>query len=166
MPSTYEPIISYTVPSSTSTFTISSIPQTYTDLVIIGRFITNTTTGSGVFVRPNGGVNYCVHAQMQSSGGTLGSGSVSTANQFTGFYHEIPGTGDASGGFTTVRYNIQNYTSSINKQVQYDRFFYNLTTSYIAYVPTTSPITSFEWFSQNQPFGAGCTVELYGIKKA
>jgi len=58
MPSTYEPIISYTVPSSTSTFTISSIPQTYTDLVIIGRFITNTTTGSGVFVRPNGGVNY------------------------------------------------------------------------------------------------------------
>lgn len=166
MPGTYDSIISYTVPSATSTFTISSIPQTYTDLVIIGRFITNTTTGSGVFVQPNGGVNYCVHANMQSVGGTLGSGSVSTANQFTGFYHEINGTNDASGGFTTVRYNIQNYTSSINKQVQYDRFGYNIMTSYIAYVPTTSAITSITWWSQNQPFGVGCTVELYGIKKA
>ena len=37
MPATYEPIATYTIPSAQASYTFSSIPSTYTDLVIVAN---------------------------------------------------------------------------------------------------------------------------------
>jgi len=60
MPATYELITSYTVPSNVGTVTLSSIPATYTDLVIVGNFSVANGGGVGFSCRFNGdsGSNY------------------------------------------------------------------------------------------------------------
>ena len=53
---TYDSISTTTLNSSSGTVSITSIPQTYTDLVVVGRM--KATSSGGVFIKPNGGVNY------------------------------------------------------------------------------------------------------------
>ncbi len=57
---TYELISTYTVPSATSSVTMSSIPATYTDLVIVGNYTVATGGGVGFSCRFNSdsGSNY------------------------------------------------------------------------------------------------------------
>lgn len=60
MPATYELITSYTVPSNTTSVTLSSIPSTYTDLVIVGNYKVVNGGGVGFSLRFNSdtGNNY------------------------------------------------------------------------------------------------------------
>ena len=59
MPNTYEPIATNTLGSAASSVTFSSIPSTYTDLIVVMNYA-NSTGLADVFFRFNGdtGSNY------------------------------------------------------------------------------------------------------------
>lgn len=87
---TYEPIATYTVTSGTPTsYTFSSIPQTYTDLVLIGAFAgqypSNDRSQLGVQVG-NGSVdtgsNYS-YTYVRGNGTSASSSGGSALNQFS-----------------------------------------------------------------------------------
>lgn len=160
---TYDSISTTTLNSSSGTVSITSIPQTYTDLVVVGRM--KATSAGGVFIKPNGGVNYCTFRNMTSDGSTYSSSYIPTANQFTGVYHEIAGS--STGVFTTVIYHFNNYsTTNQNKTILYTSINELQSKLYVGLAPTTSAISSITWFNENGAFATGSTWSLYGILAA
>lgn len=75
---TYEPIATTTVTTSTATVTFSSIPSTYTDLILVAGGLLQTTGGNGLRIRFNNdsGSNY-------SDTDWLGNGSTYPTNRET-----------------------------------------------------------------------------------
>ena len=89
MPRTYEPIASQTLGSDAATVTFSSIPQTYTDLVLV---VDGAASGdSNPYLRVgNGSVdtgsNYSVtRVSGESTGATSGRGSNLNAGLYNGY---------------------------------------------------------------------------------
>lgn len=74
MTATYEPIASVTLTSNTATINFTSIPATYTDLVLIAR-TGNTTTDSDICIRFNNSSsnNYSSRFFFSSDGGISGA---------------------------------------------------------------------------------------------
>jgi len=64
MPKTYEPIATTTLGSNQTTITFSSIPSTYTDLVIVSNM--GTTTASYPFIRFNGDTGLTVTVNVNA----------------------------------------------------------------------------------------------------
>jgi hypothetical protein len=98
---TYVPITSYKVTNSTSSVTISSIPQSYRDIVIVIRKTANQILG----VRFNGdtGSSY-IQQQMQ------GGPSVPSARVITGSY--IYAGLDSWAGLGPVILNVMDYSTT------------------------------------------------------
>jgi hypothetical protein len=165
---TYDSIATTTTAVASPAITFSSIPQTYTDLVLVVSIRTNSTPASfGTGIRFNGdtGTNY---SRTVLYGAGAGAVSFRDTNQ-TRFF--------ASSGFTTanqfnlIRLNIMNYTSSSS----YKSFA--LINDDLADVAS---ISSGLWRSNNAitsltvtpyddnatGFATGCTFTLYGIKSA
>jgi hypothetical protein len=78
MPSTYTTIATQTVSSDTGTVTFSSIPATYTDLVLVINAKSPATTGNNPVFRLNGdsGSNYS-YTYISGNGSSAGSGRLS-----------------------------------------------------------------------------------------
>jgi hypothetical protein len=68
MAATYEPIATYTVPSNTTSYTFSSIPGTYTDLVI--SMSVASSSSNTLFIRFNGDSSALYSATRLSGSGT------------------------------------------------------------------------------------------------
>jgi hypothetical protein len=110
--STYTPIATTTLGSAQATVTFSSIPSTYTDLVLVGNAAV-TSTGNTVYVRLNSdsGLNYSV---------TVLDGNGSSA--FSGRHNRTTNGGDGMAigdwrqGFSTSRFsfnfNLMNYSNT------------------------------------------------------
>lgn len=104
---TYELISTYTVPSATSSVTMSSIPATYTDLVIVGNYTVVNGGGVGFSCRFNSdsGSNYEFE-------GFYGSGTGSnTFNKATAYTMTYLAIADNAQRTTTVAF-VNNYANS------------------------------------------------------
>lgn len=171
MANTYFPIASTTVGSGgTTTIEFTSIPQTYTDLIIkvsarMDRAVTrqslnvwfNNSTGSWVGRR---------FAAYDTS--SLLSDTASTT------YYQIPqgtGTNATASTFSNSEFYIPNYTGSTNKSIISDSVTENnSTTSWIVdlgigFWSNTSAITSIKIDGNGFNFLQYSTATLYGIKK-
>lgn len=162
MPATYEPIATQTASGSSSTITFSSIPQTYTDLLIV----------------KNGGNTAISNSRFQFNGDTASNYSM------TGLY----GDGSAAGTFrdTNVGAIVIDYfsTSGLRSMTLINIMNYSNTTTYKSgnYRRTdtfnASLASSFLWrntaainsitFSviASGNFDSTTTFTLYGIKAA
>lgn len=80
MPSTYEPIATTTFTSSVGNVTFSSIPQTYTDLVIVMSYTLSTTT-EYPYLRFNGdtATNYSTTVLSGDGSSAISTRSASTS---------------------------------------------------------------------------------------
>ena len=163
---TYTPIATTTLGSAQATVTLSSIPSTYTDLVLI---ISTRFAG--------GGGASAILAQFNSDSGsnysqTQLSANGSTASSFRGTSTTTAAFGiapDTANEFATSIIQLQNYsntttykTSLVRTNIASDRvrFIVNLWSS-------TSAINSI--YLQNNGatnFVAGSTFTLYGISSA
>ena len=165
---TYTPIATTTLNSDTNNVTFSNIPGTYTDIVVVAFLKSNrSATASGIFVYPNGGVNYVTFTNLTGDGTSAGASRIPSANAFTGFYHEV--TAASANDFTVAIYHFNNYSNTTTyKTVLYRTNLPSIAVkAYASRIPTTSAITSLQWSDQNGTgFISGSTFTLYGILAA
>lgn len=168
MPATYEPIATTTLSSTTNNVTFSSIPSTYTDLVVVASLKSNVAANdAGIFVYPNNGVNYCSFTVIAGDGSSVATARITSSNSFSAWYHEVSGASVSD--FTTAIYHFNNYSNTTtNKSLLYrTNRASGYTKFYAGLAPTTSAITSLKWTDiSGTGFISGSTFTLYGIKAA
>ena len=159
---TYTPIATYTIPSNTTTYTFSSIPGTYTDLVLIASGIGTSAGDFGVCLRYNGdtGSNYSV-TQLDGNGSSPASyREINAVHQNIGI---LSGAGQGNSIF-----NIFNYSNTTTYKTTLARG--NAATNYLrAAVGTwrnTAAITSVTIYNPTTSMVTGTTLTLYGITAA
>lgn len=169
MAATYEPIQTTTLVSAQTTVTLSAIPQTYTDLVlVIGNAKETAGTPSVIAMRFNGdtATNYSTTYMGASSVGGLFSGrrSSDTGIWLGGMYGNI-------GMFKADIMNYRNTTTFktlLSRQAIYGTT-YEPTGAYIGvWRKTPEAITSMTIYTIDltPTFAIGTTFSLYGIKSA
>jgi hypothetical protein len=161
MPSTYEPIATQTLGSASSSVTFSSIPSTYTDLILVF----NGSSASGtpdLCARFNGdsGTNY-------SRTFLVGDGTSATSGRSSSQASFVPGGVPNATNSTTV-FNIMNYANSTTYKTAIcrDTLPANYTAATVGLWRSTAAITSIELFPSANSFITGSTFTLYGIKAA
>jgi len=160
MAQTYEAITTQTLVSNQTTITLSSIPQTYTDLVIIANGA--STSGGSMHTKFNGdtGSNYSCTFFYGDGSTTTGSRNLSQAN---GIFGARNGIGTQGGGIM----QINDYSSTSHYKGMFTRQFGN---SQIVWFSTgrwasNTAITSISFTDESAgQFTTGFTITLYGIK--
>jgi hypothetical protein len=155
MSSTYEKIATTTITNGTSTITFSSIPSTYTDLVLvhIGTAQSGLPTVNLNFNNDTA-TNYS-RTYLLGDGTSAASGRNSTASAF-----QASGVGEPQ---TTVIYNIFNYSNSTTYKTVISRTA--LTTVYaVANVGLWRSTAAINRIDLSGMTWSGGTVTLYGIK--
>lgn len=171
MANTYQLIASNTLAASAASVTFSSIPNTYTDLVV--RISTRRDTGSfaSLFFRVNGstGSNFST-TYVQGNGATAASLNATGVNRFN-IYDIVPGTTETSNTFNSIEIYVPNYAVTQNKQMS--AFGVGETNSTTAYViaqaglrSVTDAVTSIEILPAAGSFVSGSSFFLYGIKSS
>lgn len=160
---TYSQIATQTLGSATSSVTFSSIPSTYTDLVIIANG--GITTGpDDVKIRLNGdsGSNYS-STLLRGSGSAVLSYRVS--NQTEMFYASYFGSGSGS---SVGIINIQNYSNSTTYKTVLCRgnSAADFVNAAVSLWRSTSAVNSVTLIGGGSTFISGSTFSLYGIKAA
>jgi hypothetical protein len=163
--STYTPIATTTLGSAAASYTFSSIPSTYTDLVLIQNPSGTTTNGQDVGLRFNGdsGTNY---SRTALSGNGTSAVSPRQSNQTYAYltYNGYP-SGSVPMNFIS---NIQNYSNSTTYKTVLSRSN-NASTGLDANVNlwrNTAAITQIDIYCITGTFGVGSTFTLYGIAAA
>lgn len=169
---TFTPIATYTFTGSSSTFTFSSIPQTYTDLFISAASLGATPNdGSTLAFQFNGdtGTNYSINL-MQGSGSAANAAYRQNFSRIlTGYNSSFSAPSSYSGA---VKFDIMNYSNSTTYKTCLSRFDVVDTTASgpeqaVALWRNTSAITSIKAFEDSGTnFVSGAVITLYGIASA
>ena len=167
MANTYIPIDSYTVGAGgVSSVTFSSIPQTYTDLIV--KISSRDTDSAGALVS----VSFNGITSNLSSKRLRGSGSAASADSFaSNIYIQGQANGYTANTFGNDEIYIPNYTSSNYKSLSSDGVSENNAASaYMDLVAglwsSTSAITSITLTAASPNFQQYSTFYLYGIKNS
>jgi hypothetical protein len=157
---TYEAIASTTLVSGQSTVTIGSggtIPQTYTDLIVVINASPVGAAGTDILVTFNNdtGSNYS-RTFMLGDGSSASSGRTSSTTAY------VPSGIYANGNYIM---NINNYSNSTTYKTPITRTgvasVYTVAT--VGLWRNTAAINRIDFYTLNQ-FAAGSTFSLYGIK--
>jgi hypothetical protein len=161
MPITYEPIATSTASGSATSITFSSIPSTYTDLVLVADVL-GAASGTDPVLRFNSdtSANY-------SSTNMRGDGSSASSVRYSEFYI-VAGASWNSG----VRYihtiNIQNYANTTTYKTVLVRSSDpgNSVSAIVGLWRATPAAINSVQISASANITAGSTFTLYGIKAA
>ena len=164
MASTYTPIATNTLGSAAASVTFSSIPATYTDLVLVAVQGNNQNTDYDVYIRFNSdsGSNY---SRTNLSGNGTSAASARTSNNT-----EIrigPSLNNTVTSMVTL--NVMNYSNTTTNKTSLLRSGHasGYTIAEVALWRNTAAITSIEFTLQGGfSFVAGSTFTLYGVKSA
>lgn len=166
MANTYQLISSSTLASSAATFSFTSIPQTYTDLVVkcMTRF-TGAAVDTWVTFNANGSGIYSVTTIKGNN--ALGSGNSSSQVRFTNMLSDDSGW--TANTFSSTDIYIPNYRLPQFKQINSASFTENNSSDEwyqfgAGLMQSTTAVTSIEFFSTSTSFAANSTFSLYGIK--
>lgn len=172
MANTYTLIGSVTATGSSGTMSFSSIPGTYTDLlVVLSARITRGTTYSTIVMTFNGsGSGYSGKVFAGDGGGVAATSSSYSGADIRSF--TVPAAGATANTFSNQAIYIPNYAVSVNKTVSIDSVSEgNVANAYMelngGYWANTSAITSIAFTEPNggSNFAQYSTAYLYGISK-
>ena len=165
MPSTYTPIATTTLGSNSATVVFSSIPSTYTDIILVGSVRASGT--ADVKVRVNG-LTTAIYSNtiLYGTGSVAGSYRNSTAT--AGGTEPVD---TASNTFTPKIINFMNYANTTTFKTYLGRTSTNSTangvTATVGLIQTTAAINSITLlFETADTFQTGSTFTLYGVKSA
>ena len=174
MANTYTLISSNVLGSNAASVTFSSIPQTYTDLVL--RLSTRNSTGGSNQINEldfNGTTTNYSQTLVQGSGSAVSSTRYTTQNYFRLEYSDS--AGNTANTFGSGEIYIPSYTLSSNKtasvfQISEDNSSTAYITAHALLWRNTSAITSLVIRGNNFSGGglllAGSSFYLYGIKNS
>jgi len=108
---TYTPIATVTATGSTNAYQFSSIPQTYTDIVLIGYCRSaQSAVNPGLYVRPNSGTGWS-WTYLFGNGSTFASGR-STLNTGDGAAGIIIGNSATANVYASFETHFLNYSNT------------------------------------------------------
>lgn len=168
MPATYEPINTTTLGSAQASVTFSSIPTTYTDLVLVCFARTErAATSDNLLVRLNSD-STAIYSATDFYGDTAQGSARSTGNT-SWFWAYIPSASQTAGTFGTSVMHINDYantttfksavstSANANAQVETTANLYRSTSA-------ISSITLLSGTASN--LSTGSTFTLFGVKAA
>ena len=160
---TYIPIATTTLGSAAASYTFSSIPSTYTDLVLIF----NGTTTNGIALQLNGdtGANYSRTILYGD-----GSSALSTRGSSENYAFQTP-PNPSGGNSLAMIYQINSYSTTTTYKTILSRFNYPSggVSAVVNLWRSTAAITSISVLSNiggSGTFSTGSTFTLYGISAA
>jgi hypothetical protein len=152
---------SVTVGTATSTVTFSSIPATYTDLVLVINATFSNASTANLAMQFNGDT-----ASNYSAIRILGDGSAASSSRNGGTYMMI---GDIDNDIFTSIINIQNYSNTTTYKTALARtgFAAGFLGAYSGLWRSTTAINSIViGYNGSGTFATGSTFNLYGIAAA
>jgi hypothetical protein len=159
LPATYEPINTTTLGSNQADVTFSSIPSTYTDLVIVANGKTTSETTLRLRFNSDSGTNYSA-TYMYGNGTTATSGRFTTRDDMA-FYNWFS-TSDG-----TAFFHIQNYSNTTtNKTVLARIGAAGLQTSAGVGLWRSNAAIESVTIRSGDNFSSGAVFAIYGIKAA
>jgi len=169
---TYTLISSNVLTSNAASVTFSSIPATYTDLVVrvSGRGTTSATSVTTTY-RLNGDTGSTYSYRRLSGNGTAASSVGDSNNIFLYIASGIPAATATANTFGSLEVYIPSYTASANKPMSVFSVQENNTTAAqinaIAHLwRDTAAITSIEFLLNAGDFASGSSFYLYGVKNS
>jgi hypothetical protein len=171
MPQTYTPIATYTAPSAVASYTFTSIPATYTDLVLVVDFALAAASNS-FNVQFNAdtsgaGTNYS-QTTLYGNGSSAGSSRSSSRSNIQVSYFV---TASTTLGESNLIVNFPNYSNSTTYKTTLARMNRASANNFpgaestVGLWRSTAAITDIKLFATNN-IVAGSTFTLYGILKA
>lgn len=170
MANTYEAIATTTLSSAAGSITFSSIPQTYTDLLLITNVkssATPTAYGPALYFNSDTDKTHYSFTAMYGDGSTAASFRWTTG---TGSQHGASPLSISASNFNVGRIHIQNYTNTTTYKPVLHR---SDDVGNVAYITAgqwldTAAITSLSFYGGdgNKDFTIGSQFSLYGIKAA
>lgn len=170
MPATYEPIASQTLGSDSASVEFTSIPGTYTDLILVLHARnTNTTVGSssiGLQVNSDTGSNYST-TWLQGNGSTASSSRLSSqVEAYVGQHYR----GTATSNYDTNVIHLMSYanTSVFKTILSLGGAPNDLVVRGVSLWRSTSAITSIlvRNLTGTNQIASGSTLSLFGVKAA
>ena len=168
--STYTPIATTTLGSAAASYTFSSIPSTYTDLVLIANF--GTSVNTNVYGRFNGDG---ASTGLYSDTNLYGNGTSATSSRDSNNNHFYLGpnmNASTTNVSTNSVTNLMNYANTSVYKTIIARTNSPAATSYsgteanVFLYRSTSAITSMTLYAGSGNLVAGCSFTLYGIAAA
>lgn len=160
MPATYEPIANTTASGSSNTITFSSIPQTYTDLIVVAN-IKGSANGYSQ-IQLNGSGASISRLWLTGDGSAAGTGKDANNYIIGGAYVN---TGDFAFNSITHIFNYANTTTNKTLLTRASNASVRVEAT-VNLWQSTSAITSFTYYLSSGNMSAGSTFALYGIKAA
>jgi len=163
MASTYTPIATTTLGSDQANIEFTSIPGTYTDLILTGSISsTDPTFNRALRVQFNSDTS-SLYSTLNLNG--EGSSVLSTNSPDSAFIGlcETP----IGSNFMTLKLQINNYkNTTTNKTTLSTGGSANIITAAVGLYRSTSAITSLKLFLSGMSFRTGSSVTIYGILAA
>ena len=160
LPSTMTPIATNTLVADVATVTFSSLPQTYTDLILVHSNVSGTTQQLRLTINGDGGTNYST-TELTGNGTSASSSRGSNEAKINIGYF-------GSSAVSNAIVNFNNYSNSTTYKTVLGR--YGNAAGQTAVIAglwrSTAAITSMTIAAQTGNFVTGSSFTLYGIKAA
>jgi len=167
MPATYEPIATTTLGSNQTSVTFSSIPATYTDLILIINAKNDTLTNNEIRFNGDTNTNYSITAIYGS--GTAAASTRETNNAYGSIdMNAYMGTSDFSYNNIIHIMNYANTTTFKTYLCRANSSGYGVDAIVGLWRKTPEAITSLSILTTTgtRNYATGSTFTLYGIKAA
>jgi hypothetical protein len=167
MANTYQLIEAKTLASAVSSITFNSIPNTYTDLILLTSIRASSGGGISAGLRFNGSTsNYSEQLLYGTGAGAAATTAATTSIQWANLGNQT----SVANTFSNCQVYIPNYAGSNFKSVSTESISETNATNSDIYVDAglwsdTSAITSLSLIPSTPDFAINSTFYLYGIKK-
>ena len=162
---TYEAIATQTLGSAAASVTFSSIPGTYTDLVLVASTSTTHSAATNLRYKFNGSSASIYSGVFLTGDGSSAASSTSGGTSTFGYFGTIT---NSATEFGVVVCSINNYSNATTFKTTLSRANYasGMTSAVVGLAQTTSAVSSLLIQFGAGDLRTGSTFSLYGIASA